>query len=357
MSKEKIFSYFLLGLTALFLLVSLYMLRPFLQPILWALIFSFVAYPLHSKVSEVLKSNTISALLITLMALMLLVIPAFVVGFLFVQQAIDVGSSVIAYFQNHTYIEILEKFLTHPLIERYMGKENVRQLLQYLQSEDFRSMVFSYISQLVGKLGNITTTMVLNVGSVVFKTFIFLLCFFFVLRDGHRFFDFIKRLTPMHTEDIVYISKTIYKTVLAVVYGSIAVAVAQGILAFIGYTIIQLKYSLLFGVLTALVSFLPPFGAGLVWFPVMVYSFVKGELYSGIFMLLYGSLVISTADNFVRPLIMKLGMELPYIALFLSLAGGLITFGIIGIFLGPIIFTTTITLLYVYEKRILDQKP
>ncbi len=356
MIREKFFAYFLLGITALFVLILLYMLKPFLISILWAFIFSLVAYPVHELLSGRIKSRTLSALLITLSVLVLIVLPAFAVGFLLMQQALSLSKAVISYFQTHDYTELVQTILGHPFVKSYVKEEEVKALLEYIGSEEFKANVFALLSNLISRLGQMTTAMVLGVGNLFFKTFVFLLTFFFILRDGHKFFEFVKRVMPMDVEDTLEVAKTVYKTVIAVVYGSIAVAIVQGIAGFIGYTIVGHRYALLFAFATFLASFIPPFGAAFVWVPVAVYTFLEMGVYKGALMTLYGMLIISTIDNFVRPLVMKRGIELPYIVLFFSIVGGLLSFGFVGIFFGPILFTTTITLLSLYEKRILNKK-
>lgn len=189
--------------------------------------------------------------------------------------------------------------------------------------------------------------------SFLFKSFVFLLTLFFILRDGEKFASFIERFIPMHEEDVREIFGTVYKTVLATAYGSVVVGFAQGLLGAIGYAIAGIKYYPLFGLATFFASFVPPFGAGAVWAPLVAYLFITKSIKSAVFLLIWGMFIISTVDNIIRPLIMKIGVQMPYIVLFFSILGGIIAFGFVGIFLGPIIFTTLFSLFVIYERRIL----
>ncbi len=353
MNKEKFFSYFLLGVTAFFILVLAYMLRWFIKPIIWAFIFALIAYPIHIWLKRLIKYSIASALIITIFVFLIIVIPTFVVGFLVVQQAFNFTYYIIQLIQNYDYVTLAQDFMKKPWIEEYIGKENVDYILNYLQSDSFKAYIFSFFGELLRRFGEVTTTMIINTGNLIFKTFIFLLTFFFILKDGHRFFDFVKELIPMEIEDIIEVSTTVYKTVLSVVYGAIFIGIAQGIVSFIAYIIVGYKYSLLLAFATFVASFIPPFGASFVWVPVAIYTFLEAGIYKGIFMTLYGALIISTIDNILRPLFMKKDVDLPYIALFFSILGGLYTFGFIGLFLGPIMFTTTITILSIYKRRFL----
>lgn len=355
MSREKVFSYFLLGITVFFTFLVLVVLTPFLKPILWAVIFSLVAYPLHLSLSRLLRNNTLSALIITLLVLTFIVIPFLIIGLVAAKQSVEITKAIIQYLQNHTLTDVLHSLYSLPVVNRLITEETLQRIYEYMQSEEFKNTITSYLGKLTQKAGEIFTSMLFATGSVIFKSFVFLISFFFILRDGRRFVEFFERFLPMHKEDLYEVLLTIYKTILAVVYGSIGVALVQAVLSFIAYTVVGINYSLLWALLTFIASFVPPFGTGFVWAPIAIYTFLNKGLFYGIFMLLWGSLVISTVDNILRPLIMRKGIKMPYIVLFFSTVGGLLTFGFLGLFLGPIVFTTLFSLAIIYERRILKE--
>lgn len=328
------------------------MLSPFLKPILWAVIFALVLYPAHLALSHRI-GNTYSALFFTLTVLLLVVIPFSLVLGLAIRQSMELFQLALKFSQEEAYTELLNRALQQGLIKKLFTQEQINNLSSYLHSEDFRNMLIAGLRDLAQKGLNLVATLVPAIGVFLFKVFVFLLTLFFILRDGLRFLSFAERFLPMHGEDIEQVFLTVYKTVIATVYGSIGVGIVQAVLGFIGYKLAGLDYALLLAMSTFIASFVPPFGASFVWFPVALYTFANKGLYPGVFMFLYGMLIISTIDNVVRPLIMKMGVSLPYIVLFFSIIGGLLTFGFVGIFLGPIIFTTLFTLALIYEKRIL----
>ncbi len=299
--------------------------------------------------------NTISALLLTLLVLLLVVVPFSLVLTLAIRQSIELLHFAVGFTQNSSYVDLIRAVLDNPLFKKILTDQEISSFLAYVESEEFRNILISGLRDLFQRGLNIVASIVPAVGSFIFKTFVFLLTLFFILRDGPKFVKFVKRFLPMHREDIEQVSITVYKTVLATVYGSIGVGIAQSTVGFIGYKLVGLDYAILLAIATFISSFVPPFGAGFVWFPVALYTFAVKGLYAGAFMFLYGMFVISTIDNFVRPLIMKMGVNIPYIVLFFSIVGGLLTFGFVGIFLGPIIFTTLFTLALIYEKRILKE--
>ncbi|MFN4318877.1 MAG: AI-2E family transporter [Aquificaceae bacterium] len=352
--REKIFFYFLLSLTGFFTALAFLMLLPFLKPILWAVIFALVLYPVHIKLSRRL-GNTLSALTLTLLMLVVVVIPFSLVLALAIRQSINIFQLLLNFTQNHSYLELLNHLKDNDFIKRFLSEEDINRIIAYIESEEFRNFAVNSLRDLAQRGLNMLAHLVPAIGAFIFKTFVFLLTLFFILRDGPRFVKFAERFLPMHKEDIEQVSLTIYKTVIATVYGSIGVGLAQAAVGFVGYKLVGIDYALLLALATFISSFVPPFGSGFVWFPVALYTFMSKGLYMGLFMLLYGMLIISTIDNFIRPLIMKMGIRIPYIVLFFSIVGGLLAFGFVGIFLGPIIFTTLFTLALIYEKRILKE--
>jgi len=350
--RERVFLYFLLSLTGFFTALALTMLLPFLKPILWAVIFSLVLYPVHIKLAKRI-GNTPSALALTLLVLALVVIPFSLLLTMAIRQSIDLLHLAVSLTQNSSYMDLIRGILENPLLKKILTKEEIDSFIAYLESEEFKGILMSGLRDFLQRGLNLAASMVPAVGSFIFKSFVFLLTLFFILRDGPKFVRFAERFLPMHKEDVEQVFITIYKTVLATVYGSIGVGIAQSTVGFIGYKLAGMDYAVLLAMATFMSSFIPPFGAGFVWFPVAVYTFAVKGLYNGIFMFIYGMFVISTIDNFIRPLIMKMGVSMPYIVLFFSIVGGLLTFGFVGIFLGPIVFTTLFTLALIYEKRIL----
>ena len=278
-------------------------------------------------------------------------IPFGVLGAIILNQAMELSFYLLNFIQNHTYQHYLSYL--EALLKKFFHQEQVQIFLNYINSEEFRSLVVGMLKSTSQQLLQLSKNLFTFALSFLFKSFIFLLTLFFILRDGEKFASFVGRFIPMHEEDVREIFGTVYKTVLATAYGSVVVGFAQGLLGAIGYAIAGIKYYPLFGLTTFFASFVPPFGASAVWAPLVAYLFITQSIKSAIFLLIWGMFIISTIDNIVRPLIMKIGVQMPYIVLFFSILGGIIAFGFVGIFLGPIIFTTLFSLFVIYERRIL----
>jgi predicted PurR-regulated permease PerM len=136
-----------------------------------------------------------------------------------------------------------------------------------------------------------------------------------------------------------------------VVYGVIGTALAQGIVAGIGFAIAGAPAPMLLALLTFFLSFLP-FGPPIVWIGASIWLFAMGKTGWGIFMVLYGLLVISVVDNFIKPIIISRGSKLSFIVMFIGVLGGVTAFGFIGIFIGPTLLAVGFSLAHeILEQR------
>jgi len=164
-----------------------------------------------------------------------------------------------------------------------------------------------------------------------------LITVFFLYRDGervlaqaelvlHRFLG--ERVDP-------YLS-AVGSMTMAVVWGLVATAVAQGIVAGIGYWWFGLDAPVLLGAITAIVALIP-FGTPFVWGSVGAWLIANGQTVDGIGLLLWGTLVVSWVDNLVRPMVISNATRIPFLLVMFGVLGGLAAFGLVGLFVGPVI--------------------
>jgi predicted PurR-regulated permease PerM len=133
-------------------------------------------------------------------------------------------------------------------------------------------------------------------------------------------------------------------TLIGVVYGILGTALAQGLLAAFGFWISGVPGAPFLGLLTFFIAFIP-FGTPFIWVPATFWLFSEGHTGWGVFMILWGTFVISGIDNFLRPYFISIGSNLPFIIVLLGVIGGIIGFGFIGIFIGPTLLALAYTLI------------
>jgi predicted PurR-regulated permease PerM len=178
-------------------------------------------------------------------------------------------------------------------------------------------------------LNLITTNMV--------KFSIAIMALFFFLRDGSSILSQIKQATFLVLgERVNGYFQAVGVTTYAVVYGIGLTAVAQGVLAGIGYFVVGAPNPVLLMMGTMVVALIP-FGTPFAWGSVVIYLMSIGETGGALALLLWGVLVISWIDNLIRPIVISGATKIPFLIIFIGVLGGLSAFGFIGIFVGPVV--------------------
>ncbi len=168
---------------------------------------------------------------------------------------------------------------------------------------------------------------------------------FFFFRDGDaavlRLRAVLTRLAPRRGTRLLDLAAA---TMRGVVYGILGTAVAQGVLMAIGLWIAGIQAAPLLGLVTFFLSPVPV-GPPLVWIPAGIWMMYQGSIGWGVFILVWGAVVVSTIDNVLKPLIISRGSNLPFVLVLLGVLGGVVAFGFIGVFLGPVLLALGVALL------------
>jgi predicted PurR-regulated permease PerM len=335
---------FLVAITAATVYLSALIARPFLTPILTATLLAIAIYPLFVRLSRHIKNRSVAALLMTLLVLIAIVLPTVLI----VNKLADEITALYGWLNEKKSLEggwrEYVGSLVDPLLNWVASRTGISQL-------ELRQTALDRLQSISAAMLNWAKSLVVNIGKTVVDTVIMLLTLFFLLRDGEYIRDRIGSILPIEPSRYNELIETISTSIAANIYGVLAVSAAQGTLGAIGYTIAGLPSVMLWSVATALFSMIPLAGAASVWVSATVYLLVVGNWGKAIFMAAWGAGVISTADNIVRPLVVSGRVKLHTLLIFFSLLGGVRAFGIIGLFIGPIIVSVAMALLKILEEE------
>jgi predicted PurR-regulated permease PerM len=201
---------------------------------------------------------------------------------------------------------------------------------------------FDQIAHLVGGIGREAVKMALTAVSL-----------FFIYRDGER----LARQLARALEQVIgprvqsYLG-AIEQTVKAVVYGLVLAALVQGVLVGLGYWVAGVGAPVFLAALTTVCGLIP-FAAPAVWASVCVWLFVKGSNVAGIGLLIWGGIVMGWTDHFVRPFLISREAEIPFLIVLFGVLGGLAAFGLVGLFVGPVILAV---LLAIWREWLLESR-
>ncbi len=210
-----------------------------------------------------------------------------------------------------------------------------------------------YVSaSFVNNLGKIFS----GTASIVLGLFLFVISLFYILRDGHNFRKSIIELSPLADAYDKQIIERLERAVNSVVRGSFTISLVQGTLAGIGFAIFGVPNAVLWGTVAAVGALLPGLGTGLVILPALIYLVATGSLASAIGLGIWGVVIVGLVDNLLLPMVVGRGFTVHPVFVLFSIIGGILFFGPVGIFLGPLIIALLFALLEIYKLIILDDQ-
>ncbi|RPI43668.1 MAG: AI-2E family transporter [Betaproteobacteria bacterium] len=331
LTRRAVLALFLGGL----LYLSYEVLRFFLVPVAWAGILAFVTWPVYARLVRLapdLPNLTALAMTIALAA-------AFVAPAIWLIAVLRTEASA-------AYVMLRGEFslssLRPPefvLAIPWLG-EQLQAMLERLGNdrEALRAEILHWLDPWLGKIGVLAG----GVTHVVANMIIALFTVFFFYRDGallvYQCALVLRRFVGWRAQRYV---KAVGDTTKAVVYGIVLTALVQGTLAGLGYWVAGMQAPVLLGAVTALVALIP-FGTPFVWGSAGVWLLVTGHTVAGIGLLIWGTLVVSSVDNLIRPLVISTATRIPFLLVMFGVLGGLVAFGPVGLFLGPVVLAVLI---------------
>jgi len=319
----------------------LVVLRPFVSAILWAAVLTYTTWPLMLRLEGWMKGRrTLAAFTMTALIALVMVLPFVLAGitlaenvarledlFDFLQGGLPLEAP--AWIQNLPWIG--------PAVER--AWPGIAQDTGWL-SEELKSAGLTS--------GKWLLTHSLDFGKGIMQLVLSVVIVFVFYRDGERMTARIASGAQRIAGDVSQrLLSVAGNTVRSVVYGIIGTALAQAIAAAIGFWVAGVPSPFLLGLLTFLLALIPG-GPPVVWLPAALWLFHAGHTGWGIFMAAWGILVISGIDNLVRPYLISRGSNLPFVIVLLGAIGGVLAFGFIGLFLGPVLLAVGYALMREY---------
>jgi predicted PurR-regulated permease PerM len=321
-------NYAQLAAVLLLALGCIYVLRPFLAAILFAAAVVISSWPLFLRLQARMGGRrTLAALAMTLSLTLLVIIPLALVAYNLaddvgriyeqIKAGIDAGS-----LQWPAWLRQI------PLVGGWLDQYLSSLVASREQMTDLAKRMLEPARHFLMSGGMLLGTGVVQLSLAVFVSF-------FLYRDGAALIRVLEAgAARIFGERAAKVSATVAQTVRGVMYGLLGTALAQALVAALGFAIAGVPAVPLLAVLTFVFS-LVPIGPPLVWGGAAIWLFAHGSAGWGVFMLIWGAVLISGVDNVVRPMLISRGSSLPFLLTFLGVLGGVIAFGFVGMFIGP----------------------
>jgi predicted PurR-regulated permease PerM len=337
------------GLILLAVMVGLgfQVVRPFLAPLAWAAILAYLTTPIYRRILRLAKGrSSLAAGVATTLMIALLLVP---VSFLLVRLPRELAESYrelstafdepIVLPEALTRIPVLGPVLDETLTNFWNDPEIRKQ-----QVKDWLEPWSRELGSVVGRLGRSVAQLAVAI-----------VMLFFLYRDGDAALQQLRQaLQKVVGEMADKYFQAIGDTTRAVVFGLIVSSLAQGFIAGVGYQIFGVGTPILLGSLTAVTALVPFLGTVVVWGPIGIGLLVAGHLSTGLALLAWGTFIVNPIDNILKPLLISGATDVPLAVVLIGVMGGLLAFGLLGLFLGPLILSV---LLAIWREWLAEDHP
>ena len=318
------------------------LLKPFFNPIAWALSFAVIAHPVHAWLERRIKRENLAAGLATFGIAVLIAGPMIFVADNIIRDSTSAVKSIQAGVESGKFQEELSR---HPRVEA--------ALQSYWQQSDPGSQ-FQGAAAEVGK--RVTQVLAGSAWAFVDLLLTFFILFF-LFRDRSAALKVVRSWVPLSSRETDEVFTRVSDTIHASIFGTLVVAAVQGILGGLMFWWLGLPAPILWGAVMALLAIVPVLGAFVIWVPAAIYLAASGQWGKAALLTAWGTVVIGLVDNLLYPILVGTKLRLHTVPVFFSIVGGLAVFGACGLILGPVIFALTDAILEIWRRRTAHGKP
>ncbi|MBW2966966.1 AI-2E family transporter [Candidatus Woesearchaeota archaeon] len=350
MDSKYLFLLFFLGVLALAILIV----RPFLSTLIVTAILTYAIYPVFAYFHKITEMKRFSAAILIIMILLLLSIPLLLITGKLSQESYSVYTRVKALFLgSDAFIQACAAG-EGVVCGAYSTIKAVSQKYELDLGFHFAQAFSALASGWVAKASDF----ILNIPRFLLHLFIGIFAMYYMLVDGKTMLAGLKKALPMKDEDSDRILSRFNEVIYATIHGAIVLAIMQGAVACIGYFIFGVTSPIILGLFTTVAAFIPFGGSALVWLPVSLSMLINGIILGDQTLMLkagglvlWGALLVSTIDNFLRPKIVGDRARVHPLIILLGVFGGIALFGFAGIMVGPLLLTLFVASLKIYEQE------
>lgn len=312
----------------------------------WAAVLAFLLLPLHERVTRRFKGRAaLSAIILTSLTPFFVMAPVAMLGVAFAGQV----AVLLNYMRGHTLLSYPE------LLQRLEGYSIIGSIVRWardnapISAEQVQGWITDGAQTVLRSAAAMGGSVALGVfGTVVgFVMMLFLLYFF--LKDGRAMLAHLTRFIPIEPARRAQLLQYLADVTRAVVFGSTATALVQGIFVGVGFAIVGLPSPIVFGVLATIAALLPA-GAAVVLIPAVLYLAAVGRWGAAIFLAVWTA-AMWVVENVLRPVLTAHRAEVPTLAIFVGAIGGASAFGVLGLVIGPVLLSFAVALVGFAEEE------
>jgi predicted PurR-regulated permease PerM len=328
--------------TGILLVLCWQLVRPFINPLAWALALAVVAHPLHGWLAHRIKKPGLAA---GLAVFIIAVVLAALVIFVGQSLASSIASGIQtfpSFFQTGHWREQLARIpWLGPLLASLEQQLNL--------SGQFQSMA--------GEVGKRVSEFAASSAWIFVQVVLTFFVLFYLFRDRRKALGTLRSLVPLSEKETDKVFTRVADTIHATIFGTLAVAAVQGTLGGLVFWWLGLPAPILWGAVMGLLAIVPVLGAFVVWLPVAVFLAASGQWGKAVILTVWGTVVVGLIDNLLYPMLVGKRLRLHTVPVFFAIVGGLAVFGAAGVILGPVILALTDAILEIWRRRTAGGRP
>jgi len=337
MDKSKLQLVFFMSLMGITLILTFFILRPFLAPLILAATFAVIFQPLHSRYQNLMpRLPSAASVLAVLTIAVIVLVPLTLFGLQIFREAQDLFHS----FSENGAASLQEKLPA--------GIKEKAASLSPNFSLDLQRIGRQALDWVVQNLSGIFS----SVFGTALSGFLFLIALFYFLRDGKKFTAYLKILSPLPDRQDEKILARLYTAINSVIKGALFIALIQGTLTGIGLALFGVPNPVLWGSTAAVAALVPNIGTALVLIPAIGFLYLDGETVRAVGLAIWGVVAVGLIDNLLGPYLINRGVRIHPLLILLSVIGGLGLFGPVGFLLGPLVISLLFGLLDIHFENI-----
>lgn len=338
---QKLPTYFFIVLFLLLVLVSIMILKPFVVAILTALILAFIFFPLYDWMYKKIKMENTSAFIVSLVLVLIVTIPVFIVIGNASKQVSEIYDTFT--FRVSESGDIFE-------IDCSSDSSLCQTVTAINSNQRVKFYIMGAITKLASSMSTETSSFLFSLPKRILDVTVIFLLLFFLLKDGKKAWAHFIDLVPLKATHKERLRKEFADTVNGVVYGYLIISLIQGVVGWAAFAIIGYKSALLLGIIIALLGLIPMLGPGIVFVPAIVVEFFTGD-YWHIAVILIAGAFLWYLDFWGRNQVIGSKTKVHPAIVALGLMGGILSFGLIGVVMGPLILSLLLTTLEIYQSE------
>jgi predicted PurR-regulated permease PerM len=339
--KLDLSNYFFIAFFILISYISFLILNPFMISILSSFIIAFIFYPLYKKVRSKIRNETISALVISLLIILIIIMPTiFLINTLTKEVSNIYSSTTITLTQSEDLIPV--------------DCTSETSLCKIIDSINHNQKIRFYISGAVTNFASVvtrgTSEFLFSIPKRIIEVLIIFLLVFYLMKSGDFIWKKTKDLLPLKEAHKAPLLKKFSGTIKGVLYGYIIIAILEGITGWATFYLIGSDIALILGIIIAILALIPMVGASIILIPASLLYFFEGSTIKAVIILI-SAFIIMVLDLWGRAKIIGDRTDIHPAVVALGVLGGLVTFGAVGIIIGPLILSLLITSIEIYQRE------